>query len=189
SVFRPTERLFPSERDDWDGLVLGLVDGRRNVMQIGRQVPFGTFRLSECIVNLWDGEFIAPVQVAGEMSEAPVHVDPQSEKDRKTAMVLGLAVLFLVFATSVRLFSVWTAGSSGTPAAEASSDLGAATARSMARENMEAFLIDHVARNDSLPKTPFALMGESALTAREISGSGGGKIQYHKASEKDFILK
>jgi hypothetical protein len=77
-VFRPTGRPFEGDMQSWDYLVLGLVDSRRTLAQIARQVPFGSFRLSECIVNLWHGGFIAPVKAEIEEREAPVQADPQS---------------------------------------------------------------------------------------------------------------
>ncbi|MDB5102736.1 MAG: hypothetical protein JWP91_425 [Fibrobacteres bacterium] len=190
-VFRPTGKLYDGDQLGWDYLVLGLVDAKKNVLQIAKQVPFGTFRLSECIVNLWHGGFIAPNKMASGDPDAPALADPQSEKDRKTAMVLGIAVLFLVFATAVRLFSIWMVGAVEQTGADWQDpdDYEAGISHAMARDNMEAFLIDHAARKDSLPKSLLPLAGEGVLTAREISGSGSGKPFYRKTSEKAFVLK
>lgn len=190
-VFRPTGRPFEGDQLSWDRSVLGLVDARKNVLQIGKQVPFGSFRLAECIVNLWHGGFIAPVKAANEGFEAPMQADPQSEKDRKTAMVLGIAVLFLVFATAVRLFSIWMVDAVEQTGAEWQDpdDYEAAISRAMGKDNMEAFLIDLAARQDSLPKTLAPLVEQSALSPREISGSGGALPFYRKTGEKSFILK
>jgi hypothetical protein len=190
-VFRPTGRPFDGDPLSWDRLVLGLVDARKNIQQIARLVPFGSFRLSECMVNLWHGGFIAPVQAVNEGHDAPVQADPQSEKDRKTAMVLGIAVLFLVFATAVRLFSIWMVGAVEQTGAEWQDpdDYEAAISHAMARDNMEAFLIDHAARKDSLPRGLAPLVEDGVLSVREISGSGNGILFYRKTGEKGFILK
>lgn len=188
-VFRPTGRPFDGESLSWDRLVLGLVDARKTALQISKLVPFGSFRLSECMVNLWHGGFIAPVMAASEEHEAPIQADPQSEKDRKTAMVLGIAVLFLVFATAVRLFSIWMVGAVQQTGAEWQDpdDYEAAISHAMTRDNMEAFLIDHAARKDSLPKSLDPLIEEGVFSAREISD--GGILFYHKTGEKAFVLK
>ncbi|GEM_PF-1921123 len=190
-VFRPTGKPYDGDQLGWDFLVLGLIDARKSVVQIAKQVPFGSFRLSECIVNLWHGGFIAPIKGASEEHDAPVLADPQSEKDRKTAMVLGIAVLFLVFATAVRLFSIWMVGAVEQTGAEWQDpeDYEAGIVHELARDNLEAFLIDHAARMDSLPKSLAPLAVEGVLSPREISGSGSGKPFYRKTSGKAFVLK
>lgn len=189
-VFRPTGRPFGGDALSWDYMVLGLVDARRSVAQIARQVPFGAFRLSECVVNLWHGGYIAPVKAASEEQEAPVHADPQSEKDRKTAMVLGIAVLFLVFGTAVRLASIWMVGAveQTGPDWRDPADYEDGISRAMARDNMEAFLIDLAARTDSLPSTLAPLRERGILDKREIDGAGPAP-QYRRTSDRTFILK
>ena len=190
-VFRPTGKAFDGDSLSWDYSVLGLVDARRNVQQIATQVPFGSFRLSECMVNLWHGGFIAPVKAASEELDAPVQADPQSEKDRKTAMVLGIAVLFLVFATGVRLVSIWMMGAIDQSDAgwQDPDDHEAGISHTMGRDNMETFLIDHAARMDSLPKTLLPLGLDGVLSDWELAGSGSGKPIYRKTGEKTYILK
>jgi len=154
-------------------------------------VPFGTFRLSECIVNLWEAGFIAPVKGGNEEHSAPIPADPQSEKDRKTAMVLGIAVLFLVFATAVRLFSIWMVGAVEQTDAQWQDpeDYEAGISHALTRDNLEAFLIDHAARTDSLPKSLKNLASDGVLTSGEIAGTGSGKPFYRKTSEKAFVLR
>jgi hypothetical protein len=190
-VFRPTGKPYEGDQLGWDFLVLGAVDGRKSVLQISKQVPFGSFRLSECMVNLWNGGFIAPAKAANEEHNAPTLADPQSEKDRKTAMVLGIAVLFLVFATAVRLFSIWMVGAVEQTGAvwQDPDDYEAGISHALARDNMEAFLIDHAARTDSLPKSLLPLAAEGVLSPREISGAGSGKPFYRKTGGKAYILK
>lgn len=189
-VFRPTGRPYDGDPQGWDYLVLGLVDARRSVAQIGRLVPFGSFRLSECIVNLWHGGFIAPVKAASEEREAPIPADPQSEKDRKTAMVLGAAILFLVFATAVRLFSLWMVGAAGQAGAgrPGPDEYGYGVSRALARDNVETFLIDFAARADSLPASLAPLRERGALGGRELDWPGG-RPYYRRAGGMDFILK
>jgi hypothetical protein len=187
-VFRPTGRPYDGDTQSWDYLVLGLVDSRRSVSQIARHVPFGSFRLSECIVNLWHGGFIAPVTAATEEREAPVQADPQSERDRKTAMVLGVAILLLVFATTVRLFSVWMAGSAGLPGPGRPDPYGNENGitRPMARENLETFLIEFAARADSLPPTLAPLREQGPLGNREIDAASP---VYRRSAGLNFTLK
>jgi hypothetical protein len=187
-VFRPTGRPYDGDMQSWDYLVLALVDSRRNAAQIARQVPFGSFRLSECIVNLWHGGFIAPVTAANEEREAPVQADPQSERDRNTAMVLGVAILLLVFATAVRMVSIWMAGSAGMAGsvrAEPDGNENGIT-RPMARENVETFLIEIAARTDSLPPTLAPLREQGLLGRREIEAA---RPNYRRAGGLNFTLK
>jgi len=142
-----------------------------------------------------------PVKAASEEHEAPIQADPQSEKDRKTAMVLGVAILFLVFATAVRLFSIWMVGTAeqafDRPGGPVPSD-GAVQvdggeyengiARSLARDNVETFLIDLAARSDSLPATLAPLREQGILGGREIDGSGS-QPYYRRTGGLTFILK
>lgn len=189
-VFRPTGRPYDGDQQGWDYLVLGLVDSRRSIQQIGRLVPFGAFRLSECMVNLWHGGFIAPVKAASEEQGAPVQADPQSEKDRKTAMVLGVALLFLVSATALRLFSIWMVGTVEQSGAgwQDPDDYEYGISHAMARDNMETFLIDLAARTDSLPRTLAPLMEEGILAKREIDGPTV-RPYYRKTGPNTFLLK
>lgn len=187
-VFRPSGRPYDGDPQGWDYLVLGLVDSRRSVAQIARLVPFGSFRLSECIVNLWQGGFIAPVKAAIEEREAPVPADPQSERDRKTAMVLGVAILLLVLATAVRLFSIWMVGFPGQagPGRPDADEYGNGITRALARDNVETFLIDLAARADSLPATLNPLRERGMLGGREI---GAAHSPYRRAGGLDFTLE
>lgn len=189
-VFRPTGRPYDGDPQGWDYLVLGMVDSRRSVAQIARQVPFGAFRLSECMVNLWHGGFIAPVKAASEEHEALVQADPQSEKDRKTAMVLGVALLFLVLATAVRLFSIWMVGAVEQTGAgwQDPDDYEYGISHAMARDNMETFLIDFAARTDSLPSTLTPLLEGGILGKHEINGPSGRPF-YRKTGPTTFLLK
>ncbi len=191
AVYRPTGKSYEGDRLGWDFLVLGLVDSRKSVVQIAKQVPFGSFRLSECIVNLFDGGFIIPVADSLDELEIPLPVDPQSEKDRKTAMVLGISFLFLIFATAIRLLSFWVLNTE--PLADARhpnrANYEAAIADAMARDNLEALLIDHAARKDRLPSALDELVKEGALAPREIAVANGDRPFYKKTSEKSFQLK
>jgi hypothetical protein len=184
AVFRPTGRPYQGDELGWDRLVLNLVDGRKPVQQIAREVPFGSFRLFECLVNLWNGGFIAPVEDAKLEADVPAHPDPQSEKDRKTAMVLGISVLFFVSATAIRLVALWILGTGGPNPA----DVEAGIERALEKDNVEAFLIEHAARKDAFPEDPAQLSG-GALRPSELSGFAGSRTTYKKIGEKGFILK
>lgn len=184
-VFSPTGRPFDGDELGWDRLVLGLVDGRRTAEGIGRQVPFGSFRLAECLVNLWNGGFIAPVQDAGLGHEHVSQVNPEAEKDRKTALVVGVSVLFFVAATAVRLIALWMMNI-GTPV---SAGIEHRITRSLSRENVEAFLIDHAAREDGFPADLDRLVEEGVVQRRDIRGNAGGKAFYRKSGDKGYILR
>jgi hypothetical protein len=186
SVFSPTGRPYQGDELGWDRLVYDLVDGRKPVGHIARLVPFGSFRLAECLVNLWNGGFISPVQGAGLEQEQAVRADPVSEKDRKTAMVVGASVLIFVAATAVRLIALWmmNVGAPGPAGSEAR------ITRSLARENVEAFLIDHAARHDAFPEALDDLVRSGGLRDGDIRGSAGGKTIYRRTSDgKGYVLR
>jgi hypothetical protein len=183
-VFSPTGRPFDGDELGWDRLVLGLVDGRRTVEAVSRQVPFGSFRLAECLVNLWNGGFIAPVQDTGAGHEHAAQPNPEAERDRKTAMVVGLSVLLFVAATAVRLIALWMMNVN--PPASAGSETR--ITRSLSRENVEAFLIDHAARKDGFPDDLDILVGEGAIGRKDIRGNIGGKAFYRKI-DKGYVLR
>ncbi len=183
-LFCPTGRPFDGDELGWDRLVLGLVDGRRTVESIGRQVPFGSFRLAECLVNLWNGGFIAPVQDRGLHHEHAPQPDPEAERDRKTALVVGGFSLLLLAALAVRLFALWVLNANPPASAGAESRI----TRSLARENVEAFLIDHAARNGSFPDDLEKLVADGAVEDRDIRGRSRGKILYRK-TDKGYVLK
>ncbi len=179
-TFQSQGKPFTGDPDSWDALVFGLIDGRRSIGQIGKIVPFGSFRLFECLVNLWEGGYILPVAGGFSEQEHPVAVDPQGEKDRRTAMVLGIAMLFLVFGIGIRLVSLWMTGfgmgmgnglsASSTIASSGNANRNENTSASIelvapgssvryeerignkvARDNIEAFLWDYADRKNSLP--------------------------------------
>lgn len=191
SVFHFTAKDFDGDKQSWDFLVLSLVDGRKSVAQIGQQVPFGAFRLSECIVNLHSGGFIAPVADSLDEVVQAAHVDPQSEKDRKTAMVLGVAVVLLVCATTIRLLTLWMHGAETSVAADYVTPPGFESniANKMMKENVEVFLVDHADRTGNFPTSLNQLVKSGALVPREINLGDGEKLFYKKTHDKAYILK
>ncbi|HLP40628.1 MAG TPA: DUF4388 domain-containing protein [Fibrobacteria bacterium] len=187
-VFTLSGKPYDGDEMSWDRLVLGLVDGRRTAEAIGRQLPFGSFRLAECLVNLLSGGFIVPVLDAGGDPGPVVHSDPESERDRKTAMVVGASVLLFMIATTVRLIALWMMNL-GAPVPTGAE---ARITRALARENVEAFLIDHAARKDAFPADLDALVRDGALAARELRDFSVGtasKTLYHKSGDRGYILK
>lgn len=182
-VFSPTGRPFTGDELGWDRLVLGLVDGRRTVEAVSRQVPFGSFRLAECLVNLWNGGFIAPVEDKGAGHEHAAQPNPEAERDRKTAMVVGLAVLLFVAATTVRLIALWMMKVN--PPATVGSETR--ITRSLSRENVEAFLIDHAARKDGFPVDLDRLVEDGTVHRGDIRN--GGFKAFYRRNEQGYILK
>jgi hypothetical protein len=191
AVFKPTGKPFEGDLQGWDFLVLGLIEGRKNVAQISKQLPFGSFRLSECLVNLWEGGFIDRVADSVEEPESQAPVDPQSEKDRKTAMVLGLALMILIFAMVGRLLYFWMQEIGKTDLTK-TIDRGSyesVLADAIGRDNIQVFLWDYAARLDSLPVSLKALVKEGTLAQREIDISLGHRPFYKKTSEKTYQFK
>jgi len=191
TVYHFTAKDFDGDKQSWDYLVLSLIDGRKSVSQIAQQVPFGSFRLSECIVNLHSSGFIAPLADTLEEVVHAAHHDPESEKDRKTAMVLGIAVVLLVFATAIRLFSLWMEGSDTSVEAPYITPPGfeSGIANKMARDNVEAFLIDHADRKGSFPISLNQLVKSGVLMPREINLEAGEKLFYKKINDNAYLLK
>ncbi len=190
-VFNLMEKTYDGDQLGWDYLVLGLVDGRKSVAQIAKQVPFGSFRLSECLVNLWEGGFVAPVEDSVDEIDLPTAADPQNEKDRKTAMVLGTAFMFLLLALVVRLVSYWFLSLNLSSASQQSSEGGYAVkiANHFAYDNIEVLIVDHADRQNKLPANLKVLVDEGALVPNEISGPIGNKPVYKKLTKKTYQLK
>ncbi len=175
-IFQSQGKAYTGDPESWNALVASLVDGRRSVAQIGKLVPFGSFRLFDCTLNLWEEGFIQPVAGGFSELEHPLAADPQSEKDRRTAMVLGIAMLFLAFGIGVRLVSIWITGfgmglgnglamnssqsSSTYSSANSPTDFGTLGSsvryddrigNKVARDNIETFIWDYADRKNSLP--------------------------------------
>ena len=184
-VYRRTTTPFEGDKLGWDHLVLELVDGRKTLQQIGKQVPFGSFRLHECMVNLWDGGFVQPAENTRQEHASPVAADPESERDRKTAMVLGLSVVVFLSASAVRLVALWILGF-GSPDA---TDFESRISHALKKENLETFLVDYAARKDNFPKSLSELAKEGIFDPSEIKDTPGSKPSYRKINPKEFILK
>ena len=185
AVYRRTTTPFGGDKLGWDNLVLELVDGRKSLQQIGKQVPFGSFRLHECMVNLWDGGFVLPAEDTRQELEPAAAADPESERDRKTAMVLGLFVLVFLSASAVRLLALWVLGF-GTPG---TTDYEARIGHALAKENLETFLVDYAARKDNFPISLSTLAKEGVFESGEMKDAPGSKPRYVKINQKDFTLK
>jgi hypothetical protein len=99
-------------------------------------------------------------------------------------MVVGLAVLLFVAATAVRLIALWMMKVN--PPVSTGSEMR--ITRSLARENVEAFLIDHAARKDGFPVDLDVLVGEGKVKRGDISSGIGGKTFYRR-NDKGYILK
>jgi hypothetical protein len=191
TVFQVTEKVYEGDQLGWDFLVLGLVDGRKSVSQIAKQVPFGAFRLSECLVNLWEGGFVAPVADSVDEIDIAVAPDPQNEKDRKTAMVLGTAFMFFLVAIAVRALSFWFLSLNNSPSVKGSAGVGyeAEMANHFGRDNIEVFLLDHAIRKNNLPADLNELVKDGTLVPREITIANGNKPVYKKINKKSYQLK
>jgi competence protein ComGC len=190
-VFKSIGKAYTGDPLSWDYLVLGLVDGRKNVGQISKQLPFGAFRLSECLVNLWEGGFIVPLAGSADEIGIIAPVDPQTEKDRKTALVLGLALMMLVFAIVGRLLYIWMQEIGKTDMTKDIERGGyeSVLANSFSRDNVQALLMDYAARKDRLPEHLNQLVKEGVLVRREVEVPLGNKPFYKKTSEKTYQFK
>jgi hypothetical protein len=93
-----------------------------------------------------------------------------------------------MIATAVRLIALWMMDL-GTPVPAGAE---ARITRSLARENVEAFLIDHAARTDAYPADLHALVREGALGVRDLRDYCAGsapKTLYRKSGDRGYVLK
>ena len=135
TVFRRTEKPYEGMGMDWDSLVLGLIDGNMTVEQIGKRAPFGSFRLHECLVNLWRNGYILPLDAA-KSKQGLSHLSlPRTEGYRKTTAILGFSLALLALALALRLVLSWKFERVDATGSEASIE------QMLLRENQEVLLM------------------------------------------------
>jgi hypothetical protein len=183
-VFRSLELPPSEEMGEWEALVLEAVDGARPLSRIGLVVPFGTFRLYECVLNLWRSGNIEPTEAEAAQPEA-VQPVAQSEKDQKTALVIGVAAACLVFAAAFRFVGSWVLERSAPAPALVETR---AQAR-LAIRNAEVFLLQDASERGSFAEQLTDLVRRGPLSVSEAYGPPGARLQYRKTGPGDFELR
>jgi Domain of unknown function (DUF4388) len=184
-VFRRTDRPCSTE-DPWEQSVYSQMDGRLPLSTILKRLPFGYFRLLECVVNLWDSGCIAPLEgVAAPVEASPV-ADPRTERDQKTALLLGLSALVLVASLVFRLAATWVLQNSGAHFVDTPQSRVEAISL---KKNVTTVLVEHLSRTGTLPESLSDLVKDGELAAYEIRGPEGGRIHYSRVGKLDFVLK
>jgi Domain of unknown function (DUF4388) len=184
-VFFRTDKACDVD-DVWEKTVYEIIDGRMPLGAVLKRLPFGYFRLLECVVNLWNAGCIAPLEGAVTHVEAAPVADPRSERDQKTALVLGISALILIVALVFRFVAVWVmqaSGSDGVDTPEARVESAAL------RRNATGLLVGHLSETGALPSHLTDLVKRGDLAAHEIRGPEGARIQYSKVGDRDFVLK
>ncbi len=176
----PTEAL-----GEWEAFTLEVVNGRRSLAEIGRLVPFGAFRLYECILNLWKSGCIEPT---GSVSAQPAEALPivqQSDRDQKTALVLGLAAVFLLFMLLLRGVGMWVELQGNIPLRRVETRVRA----DFARRNAEVFVLQDASARGAYPPDLDALVRAGMLSVPEADGPAGARLLYHRNGALDFVLE
>lgn len=129
--------------DPWEQRVFELIDGETPMPALVKRLPFGSFRLHECVVNLWESGCILPREGGVPQAETVPMADPRAERDQKTGLVLGISSLIITGALVFRLAAAWLlhqAGSDGmnTPRTRAES--------SILRNNDAILVVEHLSR-------------------------------------------
>lgn len=184
-VFQRTDKACDSE-DTWEQAVFALIDGRAPLSLLLKRLPFGYFRLLECVVNLWNAGCIAPIAGVSQHAETAQATDPRAERDQKTALVLGISGMVLIVALVFRFVAAWVMQTSGGDGI----DTPQARVESVAlRRNAAAFVVGHLSETGATPSRLTDLVKQEELKVHEIRGPEGARIQYSKVGERDFVLK
>ncbi len=184
-IFYRTEKACDSE-DTWEQSVYRQINGQLPLSALLKRLPFGYFRLLECVVNLWDTGCIAPREGLAAPVEVAATVDPRAERDQKTAMVLGFSAMVLILALVFRLVASWVLSTK----ADTSANTTQLRVESEAlRKNVSAILVEHLSQTGKLPETLGDLVKDGELAAYEIRGPDKGRIHYTKVGKLDFVLR
>jgi hypothetical protein len=184
-VFYRTEKACDSE-DPWEQSVYSQMDGKLPLSSLLKRLPFGYFRLLECVVNLWDTGCIAPREGLVAPVEVAQVVDPRAERDQKTAFALGLSAMVLILALVFRLVAAWVM-STKVDANESTTQIRVES--EILRKNASAVLVEHLSQTGELPESLGDLVKDGELAAYEIRGPDKGRIHYTKVGRLDFVLR
>ena len=172
------------EMGEWEQMVLEAIDGKRNLVRLIRLVPFGQFRLYECINNLWKSGAIAPLDSEITPSET-LQPLAQSEKDQKTSLVIGIAAGCLILAGAFRFFITLVLDQ--TPS-QTQSTLTRVQGN-LARRNAEVFLLQDGSEQGKFAEHLSDLVRRDYLSVVEAFGPEDARLNYQRSSPDQFEFR
>ncbi len=182
-VFKPTGRPLESEVTGYEQWVLEILDGEKNLLKLEKELPFGSFRLYEILAQLWNSGHILAEDAPLPGNETKLPVSVQSEKDQKTALLLGTAALIFLMTLLFRFAAMSFLATDG------AGDYSAVIHQRLQAENVEIFVVDFAARRDRLPEDLLEMEKEKILTREELKKRGGRYFVYEKYETGEFTIK
>lgn len=183
-TFQATGQPAEGDPEDWPAVILARIDGRKTLSQLEKEVPFGSFRLAEFILGLWDDGCIVPVagQAPARRESAPPPL--ASDKERKTAVLLGLVGLCFVCALGIRLTGLWLESTAAWGERGALDRIQAQTVR----RNAAALTLEKASATGSFPASLEELEESGMLTPFEIHGPLESGVRTKPTGTRDAAL-
>lgn len=182
-VFKTTGTAPTEQLGEWEAMVLAAVDGQRSLVQLGRMVPFGSFRLYECVANLWTAGCIDPINSATAQRGESTALIRKSDREQKAALVLGVAMVCLVCAAGVRFLGTWMLRG------QISYSVEARAKSAISRKNVSVFLVYEASERGTYPENLNYLARQGMLSVAEAGGPADARLEYEKKGPLDFTLK
>lgn len=180
--FRRTEKEPEPGELGPEALLLEAFGEGKPLQKAAREVPFGPFRLRESVVALWNAGFIEPLEDIKLDAEAPAPVDVQSQKEQKTAMVLGIAAMVFLLAALFRFMMLGLQVAPGGGRAVVAEN-------AQRRDNVETFLWERVLTEGSLPRGLSRVAKDGGLGRGELKGVGGKRFSYKRLGPFEYQLR
>ncbi len=185
-VFRKISDIYNDGDDQsWEHALWEKINGRKTLKQLEKEMPFGTFRLYEMILGLWNRGHIEPAEQIPHSPETSRAKYQPSEKEHKTTLVLGVAGFIFVCALLMRFIIVALWGGSTL----LMNQNQARIEDQLKQENIEALLIDYAYKNDNFPKNLAVMVKEDIFAPRELKNKRGREIPYRKINDREFEFK
>jgi hypothetical protein len=183
-TFQATGKPFDADPDDWAAVILSRIDGRKPLSQLEKEVPFGSFRLAECIITLWDEGCIQPIAGQPAASRESATPSTASDKERKTAVLLGLVGIGFVCALGIRIMGLWMQSHSSL------SEMGALERiqTESIRRNAGSLALEWTSNTGSFPQSLEELVESGMLTPFEIHSPVESGVRYKPNGTQDALL-
>ena len=181
-------RKIESDSNEYDlqseEMILDAVDGRRNVAQIEKRVPFGRFSVYDSLLNFWNEGFIEPIPDSPSAAEASLDdlSDLEAEKERKTALVVAIAVLSLSVAILIRITTLYQHGSQ----AKKEDQYSGWVENRLKRENIELLLNETAFHQNTYPEELDYFTEREILNPAELKQSSGGWFLIQQSSRLTY---
>jgi len=174
SVIKPDYEEYDLGEDEH---VISKIDGNISVASLLKSLPFGDFRLLSSVCNLWEQEFIEPIQ----------NIEKKKKSQKKTgpanyAQYFGISALcFICTIISITCWSlfVWI---------NPTKNPHTATEENQKQTYVENAVIEYSSDHGFLPVDLKTLVNSGYLSRCDLITSGGVKFIYNRVSKSSYSL-